>query len=104
NYQLYGESGHDRFFDTFDRFGFAGNGRDADMLAEARQTAARDRLQYVELMRTLDGGRVIPLAFSLGWKDDFAAMRKSLLDAGLRDSLRLALGELTRIEGNADSI
>ena len=104
NGELSGESGHDQFFDTFDRFGAAGSGRDAEMLAEARTTAARDRLQYLELMRTLDGGRVARLGVAVGWDGNVAETRRKLLAAGLRDSLRVALQGLTLVETRADSL
>src|SRR5262249_19841791 len=45
-----GESGHDHFFATFDKFGAATDGRTGDMLAEAVTLAAGDHADYVELM------------------------------------------------------
>ncbi len=98
NYELSGQSGHDHFFDTFGKFGYAGNNRTGDMLAEAAGHAERDNVLYLELMLTPDGGRVAGLGSKVGWKDDLAAMRTSLLDAGLRDSLRAAIGDLNRWE------
>jgi adenosine deaminase len=41
-------TGHDQFFSTFGRFGAAGDGRLADMLAVAREYAAGDHVSYVE--------------------------------------------------------
>lgn len=90
NWELSGQSGHDHFFDTFGKFGYAGAGRTGDMLAEAANRASRGRVSYLELMLTPDEGRVSQLGRKSGWDSDFAAMRTKLLDGGLRDSLRIA--------------
>src|SRR5260370_22621681 len=81
------ESGHDHFFATFGKFGLAGNGRTADMLAEVRSRAAADHLQYMELMFTPDGGASAGLGRQLGWNDDFGKMREQLLAGGLETIL-----------------
>lgn len=80
------ESGHDRFFATFARFGGATNNRTGDMLAEAARLAADDRVSYVETMLTPER-QSVQMARRLGWTDDFAAMRQRLLSAGFRDSV-----------------
>lgn len=77
------ESGHDHFFATFGKFGAAGNGHTADMLAEVRSRAAAEHLQYMELMFTPDGGAASGLGRQLGWNDDFVKMRDGLLAGGL---------------------
>lgn len=98
NWELSGQSGHDHFFDTFGKFGYAGWGRTGDMLAEAVKRAHRDRLLYLELMLTPDGGRVSQLGRKLGWNADFKTMRDNLIAGGLRDSLRLAVQFLNESE------
>jgi len=68
-----GESGHDHFFATFDKFGGADEGRDAESLAEAANRAAEDRLSYLELMWSPG---MVEAAFSAEaspWTDDFDA-------------------------------
>lgn len=45
-----GVSGHDRFFRTFGRFGFATRGERGQMIAIAREQAAYDHESYLELM------------------------------------------------------
>ncbi len=98
NWDLSGQSGHDHFFDTFGRFGYAGYNRTSDMLAEAVKRATRDRISYLELMLTPDNGRSSALGRKLGWNDDFAKMRDALLANGLRDSLMLAVTALDSAE------
>ena len=77
------ESGHDHFFATFGKFGAATNNHTADMLVEVRRRAAEGHLQYLELMFNPDGGAAARLGMQLGWKDDLALLRNSLLSGGL---------------------
>ncbi|MHB1191733.1 MAG: adenosine deaminase family protein [Longimicrobiales bacterium] len=81
------ESGHERFFATFDRFGAVSNTRVGEMLSETAARAARGQVRYLELMHTAGGMSVGSLGAAVGWDDDFARMRQKLLDAGLRDTL-----------------
>src|SRR5262245_38010617 len=92
------ESGHDHFFATFGKFGAAGNGHTADMLTEARSSAAADHLQYMELMFTPDGGAAAGLGRQLGWKEDFGKMRDQLLAGGLENILRQIRKDLDQLE------
>jgi len=73
-----GESGHDHFFDTFDRFGddkrFAG-----EWIDEAASRAASQNEQYLELMETPAFAAARKLGLQLGWHDDPAQMRQQLL-------------------------
>ncbi len=104
NWQLSGQSGHDHFFDSFDKFGRAGGGRTAEMLAEVVQRAASGNVVYLELMNTADGNVSGRMAARLGWNDDFAEMRNRLLAAGLRDSLRGAIARLDAVEQKAHTL
>ena len=79
--------GHDHFFQSFGKFGLATNRHFGDMLAEVASRAATDHVSYLELMQTLDGGIAASLGTRAGFRTDFAAMRGTLLSAGLRDSL-----------------
>jgi adenosine deaminase len=75
------ENGHEQFFDSFDKFGYAGQGRRGEMLAEASQRAAANRVSYLEMMDTPDDG-AIALGLRTGWDPDFARMRDKLRAAG----------------------
>ena len=74
-----GNSGHDHFFDTFDKFGLADKGHTGDMLAEVMHDAAEQHILYLELMDTLAGGPAGALASQVGWDPDFARLRNKLL-------------------------
>jgi adenosine deaminase len=87
NWQLSGQSGHDHFFDTFGRFGLAGDDHTGDMLAEVARRAALNNELYQELMFTADDGRVAAVGKQVGWVDDFKAMRETLLANGLQDAV-----------------
>ncbi|MGB9074575.1 MAG: adenosine deaminase [Terriglobales bacterium] len=79
------ESGHDHFFATFEKFGPALEKHIGDALAEVASRAAADRLQYVEVMNTADGGQAAILGAKIGWDDDFSKFRDKLLAAGMSD-------------------
>jgi hypothetical protein len=68
-----GVSGHDQFFATFARFDAATRVHTADMIAEAANRAAADRLDYLELMDSPGMGLARELAASTPWSDDFDA-------------------------------
>ncbi len=86
------ESGHDRFFATFDKFGPAVHDHVGEALAEVASRGAEDHLQYVEIMHTADGEladelQVRNLPKKVGWdatselkaEDDFRGLREKLL-------------------------
>jgi adenosine deaminase len=79
------ESGHDHFFATFDKFGLASHLHAAEAIMTVVNRAGRDHLQYVEFMHTADGRDSAQLGAKVGYDGDYAAFRKKLLDAGVRD-------------------
>lgn len=79
------ESGHDHFFATFDKFGLASHLHTGDMIAEAASRAAEDRLQYLELLHTADGGGAGALGKKIGWQENLRQVREDLLAGGLND-------------------
>lgn len=96
-------SGHDQFFATFDRFRPAPH-RQADMLAEAQARAADGHVLYLELMHTAGGVAAWDLAARAGWRDDFGAMRDTLLALGLVDLVEEARAEMDAMEARRDSL
>jgi len=80
-----GLSGHDHFFDAFGKF--SGAASMGDMAAEVVDRAARQRMRYVELMVTFQGGAVGTLADTVSrshpWTDDPAAFDTALRAAGI---------------------
>jgi len=82
-----GFSGHDQFFSTFDRFGGLDKKHLGDWLDEVTRRSAWQNQQYLELMQTPPFGHAAKIAYAAGWNPDFAAMRQTLLDHGLRDEI-----------------
>lgn len=95
-----GVTGHDHFFDTFDRFG----GDDADKrhtgewLNEVATRAAAQNEQYMELMETPNFRHAMAIANELGWRDDLGRLREELLARGLRDEVATARAEFDQAE------
>ena len=83
-------SGHDHFFATFDLFGGAFSGRQADGLAEVTKRAGIQNEQYVEPLITPQFGHTLTVANSVGYNPDFGELRESLLNAGLLDAIPAA--------------
>jgi adenosine deaminase len=73
------QSGHDHFFDTFDKFGAVSSG---ELAAGVVQRAADQNESYLELM-ALSGGGVSALGAKVGLTGDFDATRAKLDAAGL---------------------
>jgi adenosine deaminase len=94
-----GRSGHDQFFDTFDRFTPVEGGHLGEWLDEIAIRAAAQNEQYIELMHT--PGQFLQaaaLAEKAGYNTDFAQYRKQLLDAGLRDLVPAIRADLDKAE------
>jgi hypothetical protein len=79
------ESGHDHFFDSFEKFGLASHTHVAQAIAAAANLAGMDHLQYLELMHTADAGAAAQLASKIDWTSDYSKMRDALLAAGMKD-------------------
>jgi adenosine deaminase len=92
------ESGHDHFFATFGKFNAATYGHTADMIEEVRTRAAREHLQYMELMFNPDNGQAASLGKNLGWDPDLPKFREDLLAGGLTDIVTKASHGLDEME------
>ena len=79
------ESGHDHFFATFDKFSLASHNHTGDEIAVAAAQAADDRLQFLELMHTADGGQAAQLGMKTGWDEHLPELRDKLLSGGLKE-------------------
>jgi adenosine deaminase len=86
------QSGHDHFFDTFDKFGAVGSG---ELLAGVVQRAADQNESYLEVMALSGGGPIASLGTSVGLTNDFDATRKKLEDGGLA---KIVTGTRTRVD------
>jgi adenosine deaminase len=92
-------SGHDQFFDTFDRFTLLEGNHLGEWLDEIATRAAAENEQYLELMHT--PGQFLQaaaMAEKIGYNADFSEYRKQLLDAGLRDLIPAIRADLDKAE------
>ena len=85
NWNTGNESGHDRFFATFDKFGLASHAHVAEAMAASTNRAGEDHLQYVEYMHTADGTAAAELAKKIEWNSDYPKMRDAMLAEGMKD-------------------
>lgn len=89
------QSGHDHFFDTFDKFGAVGSG---DLVAEVAARAADQNESYVEVMALSGGGPIAALGHTAGLTDDLEATRKKLDAAGLAQQVAAARARVDQME------
>jgi adenosine deaminase len=85
NWRTGEESGHDHFFATFDKFGLTSHNHVPEAIASVINRAAKEHVQYIEFMHTVDGRAAAQLGLKLGWDDDFGKMREKLLSGGLKE-------------------
>jgi len=102
-----GWSGHDQFFATFGRFGGLKN-HAGEWVDEVASRAAAQNEQYLELMQTPPFSHAAALVAQIGWPDsasvDFAQLRQSLLDRGLRDEVPDDMESVRQAEAQRRSI
>ena len=102
-----GVSGHDQFFDTFDRYGGTEHKHRGEWLDEVATRAAVQNEQYLEIMETPSFSKAATLGYAAGWpeklkpattagssvpddasgtsRQELAALRDKLLAGGLRE-------------------
>ncbi len=108
NWEVSGQSGHDHFFDTFDKFGAATHGNTGMMLADTAARAASQREIYQELMFTPTGKAFGDMLNSDAVKaikltdnatpETLFAMRKALTENGLPAAIQDAIRETNEAE------
>ncbi len=97
-WELSGLSGHDHFFDTFDKFIMASYGKTGEMLAETAARAASQHEIYQELMHAPAFPETMALANSSGWDDDLSRQRAKLLAKGMAQVVAEARKEMDDAE------
>jgi adenosine deaminase len=85
-----GTSGHDHFFETFDKFSGVSHSHAGEWTDEVASRAAAQNEQYLELMDTPDFSHTALIAQQVGWHDDLNQLRMELLARGLRDDVAVA--------------
>lgn len=95
-----GVTGHDHFFDSFDKFVAADAPHTGEWLDEIATRAAAQNEQYLELLVTPDFSHTATIAHQLGWHSDqdFGEFRNRLLAHGLRDDIAVARAYLDQGE------
>ncbi|MDW5595075.1 hypothetical protein VSS74_12045 [Conexibacter stalactiti] len=92
-----GEDGHDHFFATFGKFGATLGDRVGEALATVTRRARSQNVQYLEVLVTPRSSDTRALSQAVPFTRDFAALRQSMLDAGLRAILPRARTELDQL-------
>ncbi|MGH6737355.1 MAG: adenosine deaminase family protein [Methyloceanibacter sp.] len=85
-----GETGHDHFFGAFQKFGGTNPSHTGEWLDEVAARAARQNLQYLELMATPTWHRLNDITKDVAWRDDLASLRDELLAKGLAGDIPAA--------------
>jgi adenosine deaminase len=108
NWQLSGQSGHDRFFDAFGKFSGATFNNSGRMLAEAVKSAARGRVSYVELMLTPDGTATgvysSQIGEKVGWDGNFESTLNKLKANGIEKGVAIGLENLAAMESEKNQL
>ena len=93
-----GQSGHDHFFDTFEKFGGTNKSHVSEWIDEVASRAAAQNEQYLELMETPDFKPAAGLAIETGFRSNFAEYREVLLAHGFRNTVPAVSAYFDRIE------
>jgi adenosine deaminase len=99
-----GTTGHDHFFDSFDKFDILSTHHIGEWVDEIAARAAAQNEQYLELMDTPNFDHTSELAKQVGWNDDLAKLRDELLARGLRNDVAGARGEIDGAENGRREI
>jgi adenosine deaminase len=98
-------SGHERFFRTFRRFDFGSRGERARIIATNRAEAAREHIQYLELMAGVDMRRDLRAAFGTEpWNEADMAGRFERLQAFVKDAIPGARASVDETQRKVDEL
>jgi adenosine deaminase len=108
-----GWSGHDQFFDTFDRWDPLEKSVAGAWLDEVATRAAAQNEQYLEIMQTPSFDHAASLGYKIGWpqgseqsvtSQTLASLREQLFAAGLRDEVSVDTKEFADAKAKRDEI
>lgn len=85
-----GETGHDHFFGAFQKFGGTDPSHTGEWLGEVAARAARQNMQYLELMATPTWRLLDTITKDMSYDGDLQALREALLAKGLAKDLPAA--------------
>lgn len=89
-----GDSGHDHFFSTFDKFGGISPSHMPEWMDEVATRAAAQNEQYLELMHTPPFLAAAKLALDIGYTPDYSVYREKMIAGGLRDQVTAIRSEM----------
>lgn len=95
-----GLTGHDHFFNAFARFSSVSSKHLGEWLDEVATRADRQNVQYIELMHTPEFSRTAALGYEIGWKEDLAQFRDTLLAKGISADIAAAKTQLDDAESD----
>lgn len=104
NWQYSGQNGHDRFFDTFGKFGPATYDQTGRMLAEECARSARGQVLYLELMLTPDNGLSGQIGQQAGWDGNFEGTLSKLKAGGIAKAAAQSVQNLRDAEKMKDEL
>ncbi|MET7284482.1 adenosine deaminase [Streptomyces sp. NPDC005573] len=81
------QSGHDHFFDTFNKFGEVTWRHRGKLLTDVADTVVRQNQFYLETMVSPASDSAKQLAAQVGWDPDFAALHDKLVAGGKLDKV-----------------
>ena len=98
NWRHSGQSGHDQFFDTFEKFDAVTHANTGKMLAGTAARAASQHEIYQELMLTPTGDGFKELVQKTSWSDDLVQMQKQLAENGMDKAIAESLAQIDAAE------
>ena len=95
-----GVTGHDHFFDAFDKFDAADAPHTGEWFDEIATRAAAQNEQYLEILVTPDFSHTAKISHELGWQANrsFGDFRDQLIAHGLREDIAVARAYLDKGE------
>ena len=82
-----GVTGHDHFFESFTKFGGTDPRHLGEWLDEVAARAARQNVQYLEVMATPTWNCLNDITKNVAWREDLASLREELLAKGLTQDI-----------------
>jgi adenosine deaminase len=82
-----GATGHDHFFEAFTKFGGTDPRHLGEWLDVVAARAARQNVQYLEVMATPTWNRLNTITKDIAWREDLGALRQELLAKGLTQDI-----------------
>jgi adenosine deaminase len=93
-----GVTGHDHFFRAFTKFSGVSESHLGEWLHEIASRAGRQNEQYIEVMHTPEFSSAAKAGYDIGWQEDLAHFRDTLVARGLASDIAAAKEQLDGAE------